>query len=70
MISFCYVVKNTIIFIHCQFLKGIFNEVDNHSENVVLRVKIDTYSGGLKPKGEPRESRGRPRRCNRGRNLP
>jgi len=70
MISLCYVVKNTIIFVHCQFLKGIFNEVDNHSKNVVLGSKIYPYSGGLKPKREPRENRGRPRRCNWGRNLP
>jgi hypothetical protein len=39
-------------------------------EIVVLRNKIYLDSGGYELKGEPRENRGRPRRCNRGRNLP
>ena len=33
-------------------------------------LKLDSRSGGCKLKREPREIRGRPRRCNRGRNLP
>jgi hypothetical protein len=37
---------------------------------VVLKKKIDPYLGGFELKGEPRGIRGRPRRCNRGRNLP
>jgi hypothetical protein len=43
---------------------------DIHFKIVVLENKIDPYLGGLEFKGEPRENRGRPRRCNRGRNLP
>jgi hypothetical protein len=46
------------------------NKFDFPLESVVWKSKIDPYSGGREPKGEPRESRGRPRRCNRGRNLP